>query len=91
MKAAGIALLIWVLLVPSAVATFLILTFIASFVPSLYVAAVLIAAPLTILISIWGPLWFLPPLPSQPHSHSRRQDQSQENNHEKCFNAQFDS
>ena len=58
MKAAGIALLIWVLVVPCAVALFLIFAFIVSFVPNLYFAAVSLALTLAIFISIWGPLSF---------------------------------
>jgi hypothetical protein len=91
MKAAAIALVIWVLVVPSVVATFLVFTFIASFVPSLYVAAVSIALALGILTSIWGPLWFLPPRSSQSQSDSSTRNQSQENNHENCFTTQLHS
>jgi len=61
MKVAGIALLIWVLAVPCAVALFLIFAFIASLAPSLYCAALTLALTLAIFISIWGPLSFFQP------------------------------
>ena len=85
MKAVAIALFIWVLVVPCAVALFLIFTFIASLIPTLYFAAVSLA--LALLISIWGPLSFFPSRPSSSLSAptATRPNLSQENNHENCL------
>ena len=93
MKAAGIALLIWVLVVPCAVALFLIFAFIASLGPSLYFAALSLALTLAIFISIWGPLSFFPSQPSSSLSAptATRPNLSQENNHENCLKPQVDS
>ena len=93
MKAAGIALLIWVLVVPCAVGLFLIFAFIASLVPSLYFAAISLALTLAIFISIWGPLSFFPsrPSPSLSTPTATRPNLSQENNYENCLKPQIDS
>ena len=93
MKTAGIALLIWVLVVPSAVALFLIFTFIASLIPTLYSATVSLALTLALFISIWGPLSFFPSQPSSSLSApmATRPNLSQENNYENCFKPQIDS
>ena len=93
MKVAGIALLIWVLVVPCAVALFLIFTFIASLVPSLYFAALSLTFTLTIFISIWGPLSFFLSRSSSSLSAptATRPNLSQENNYENCLKPQIDS
>ena len=93
MKAAGIALLIWVLVVPCAVALFLIFAFIAALVPSPYFAALSLALTLAIFISICGPLSFFPSQPSSSLSASTatRPNLSQENNHENCLKPQIHS
>ena len=93
MKPAGIALLIWVLVVPCVVALFLIFGFIASSVPSLYFGALSLALTLAIFISIWGPLSFFPAQTSSSLTAptATRPNLSQENNHENCLKPQIDS
>ena len=55
MKTFVISLVIWLFIVPSAVASFLILTFLAAFVPNLYFVLICIAVAFALLATIWGP------------------------------------
>ena len=59
MKTFLISLIIWLFIVPCAVASFLILTFLAAFVPNLYFVLTCIAVALTTLATIWGPFCLL--------------------------------
>ena len=59
MKTFVISLVIWLFIVPCAVASFLILTFLAAFVPNLYFVLTCIAAAFATLATIWGPFCFL--------------------------------
>jgi len=55
MKTFVISLIIWLFIVPCAVASFLILTFLAAFVPNLYFVLICIAVAFALLATIWGP------------------------------------
>ena len=59
MKAFLISLIISLFIVPCAVASFLILTFLAAFVPNLYFVLTCIAVALATLATIWGPFCLL--------------------------------
>src|SRR5713226_7300783 len=54
MKTFVISLIIWLLIVPCAVAIFLILTFLAAFVPNLYFVLTWIAVAFATLAAMWG-------------------------------------
>jgi len=55
MKTFVISLIIWLFIVPCAVASFLFLTFLAAFVPNLYFVLTCIAVALATLATIRGP------------------------------------
>jgi len=71
MKLLFISIAIWILIVPSLVASFLILTALAAFVPRLYLALVWFGVAFSAAALLCGPFWLpsrsqLPPPPRSP-------------------------
>ena len=57
MKTLVVSFVIWIFVVPAAVAVFLIFTFLAVQIPDLYFAFASVALAFSILTMIWGPFW----------------------------------
>jgi hypothetical protein len=85
------SLVIWIFVVPVAVAVFLIFTFLATLVPNLYFVFTPLALVFATLSMVWGPFWFemfsggsfVLSSGNQQHTTSL-----QEKNHEKCLEDQ---
>ncbi len=92
MKTFVISLIIWLFIVPCAVASFLILTFLAAFVPNLYFVLTCIAVALATLATIWGPFCLLQSSDDRSaiSSDSRQHSISfQEKNNERYLESSF--
>jgi hypothetical protein len=57
MKTLAVSFVIWVFVVPVAVAVLLIFKFLISHVPDLYFASASLALAFSILTMVWGPFW----------------------------------
>jgi hypothetical protein len=92
MKTLIVSLIICIVFVPCAVAIFLILAFLAAFVPNLYFVFTCLAAAFATFATIWGPFWFLPCSEGSSPSSSGNQQHSissQEKNHDKYFEGRL--
>jgi len=58
-KIVMVSLIVWLFVVPCAVAIFLILTFLAAFAPNLYFILTWLAVGFATLAMMWGPFCFL--------------------------------
>ena len=60
MKTLIISFVIWIFVVPVAVAVFLISMFLAAHSPDLYFTVIPLALAFSILTMVWGPFWLEP-------------------------------
>ncbi len=60
MKTLVVSFVIWIFVIPAAVAVFLIFTFLAAHIPDLYFAFASLALAFSILTMVWGPFWLEP-------------------------------
>jgi len=94
MKTLVVSFVIWIFVIPAAVAVFLIFTFLAAHIPGLYFPFASLALVFSILTMVWGPFW-LEPFSSVSFSlfpESQQQTNSiQEKKHEKCLEGQVRS
>ena len=69
MKLLFISIAVWILIVPSLIASFLILTALAAFVPQLYLALAWFGVAFSTAAVLCGPFWLPSPsqLPFSPH------------------------
>jgi len=94
MKTLVVSFVIWIFVIPAAVAVFLIFTFLAAHIPDLYFTFASLALAFSILTMVWGPFWLEPfssvsfsLFPdSQQHTNS-----IQEKKHEECLEGQVRS
>lgn len=63
MKMVVISFLVWILIVPSLVGSFLILTVLAAFVPPLYFAVTWVLLAFSTALLLCGPFWIIPFVP----------------------------
>ncbi len=63
MKMLVISSIVWILIVPSLVGSFLILTVLAAFVPPLYFAVSWFLLALSTALLLCGPFWIIPFVP----------------------------
>ncbi len=94
MKTLIVSLIFCIVIVPSAVAVFLIFTFLAAFVPKLYFLLTWFAVAFVTLAAMWGPFWFLPSSGGSSASFSGNRQHltsSQEKNHDQYLEGQVRS
>ena len=94
MKTLIVSFVIWIFVVPVAVAVFLISMFLAAHSPDLYFTFTPLALAFSILTMVWGPFW-LEPFSSIsfwlfPKSQQRT-NSIQEKKYEKCLEGQVRS
>ena len=94
MKTLVVSFVIWIFVIPAAVAVFLIFTFLAAHIPDLYFPFASLALAFSILTMVWGPFW-LEPFSSVSFSlfpESQQHTNSiPEKKHEKCLEGQVRS
>ena len=94
MKMLVISFIFWILIVPSLVGSFLILTVLAAFVPPLYFAVTWFLLAFSTALLLCGPFWIIPSAPFARSRFSsspcRRQEinSSQEKNNEAHLTAE---
>ena len=71
MKTLVVSFVIWIFVIPAAVAVFLIFTFLAAHIPDLYFAFASLALAFSILTMVWGPFWLEPFSSAHPKSQHR--------------------
>ncbi len=90
MKALIVSLIIWIFIVPCAVAIYLVLAFITARAPNFYFVCACFAITLAPLAIIWGSFWVLNPSGESsawsPINH-QRSTSFPEKNHEKYLDA----
>ena len=60
MKMVVISFIVWILIVPSLVGSFLILTVLAAFLPPLYFAVTWFLLAFSVALLLCGPFWIIP-------------------------------
>ena len=97
MKMLVISFIFWLFIVPSLVASFLILTALAAFVPPLYLAVAWFGIAFSAALLLCGPFWIIPFAPfarsrfsSSPRSYHRT-NSSEENNNEVSSSVEIGS